>query len=57
METAAAVGGVSAALGLVLLSVPLLLALGLWLVGVPLDWTDWKTYLGLVVLWIAAAIA
>ena len=34
-----------------------LLALGLWLLGVPLDWTSWKTYAGLVVLALAMGLA
>ena len=37
--------------------IPALLALGLWLLGVPIDWSSWKTYAGLAVLTIALGIA
>lgn len=37
--------------------VPILLAIGLWLLGVPLDWASWKTYAGLLVVAVAAGIA
>lgn len=57
LETAVAVGGVGVTLGGMFFAVPILLALGLWLVGVPLDWASWKTYIGLIVLWIAAGVA
>lgn len=28
---------------------PLLIALGFWLIGIPLDWLSWKTYAGLLI--------
>lgn len=40
-----------------LLAPPILIALGLWLLGVPLDWLSWKTYAGLVALTAAMALA
>lgn len=49
--------GIMAGIGAMVLAAPLLIALGLWLLGVPLSWTSWKTYAGLIVLWIAAAIS
>lgn len=36
---------------------PAMLALGLWLLGVPLDWSNWKTYAGLIIISFAVAIA
>jgi hypothetical protein len=36
-----------------LLGVPLMTALGLWLLGVPLDWSSWKTFAGLAALAVA----
>lgn len=42
---------------ILILAVPFLIALGLWLLGVPLDWASWKTYAGLIVMWIAAVIS
>lgn len=32
---------------------PALIALGLWLLGVPIDWASWKTYLGLLAISLA----
>lgn len=37
--------------------VPALLALGLWLIGVPLDWSSWKTYAGLAIITLAIGVA
>lgn len=43
-------GLLAIALFLTLLGVPLLIALGLRLVGIPLDWSSWHTYAGLIIL-------
>lgn len=53
----AVIGGGAISLAVVLLAVPILFAIGLSLLGINLDWYSWKTYVGLVVLWIAASIA
>lgn len=37
--------------------VPGLLALGLWLMGVQLDWSSWKTYAGLLAITAAMALS
>jgi hypothetical protein len=37
--------------------IPALFALGLWLLGVPLDWSTWKTYAGLAVLALVIGLA
>ncbi|OJW46202.1 MAG: hypothetical protein BGO63_03790 [Candidatus Accumulibacter sp. 66-26] len=36
-----------------LMLLPAALALGLWLLGFPLDWSSWKTYAGLEVISLA----
>jgi hypothetical protein len=36
-----------------LLGVPACIALGLWLLGIPIDWTSWKTYAGIASLTVA----
>lgn len=36
---------------------PSLLALGLWLIGIPMDWSNWKTYAGLLAITVAVAVA
>lgn len=57
MKSWSVIGGIVAGLGALVLAAPLLITLGLWLLGVPLNWSSWKTYAGLIVLWIAAAIS
>jgi len=53
----------SSALGIMLwlfvafFGVPILVGLGLWLIGVPLDLSSWKTYAGLMALSVAMALA
>lgn len=37
--------------------IPALIALSLWLLGVPIDWSSWKTYAGLAVFTLAVGIA
>lgn len=32
------------------------LTLGLWLLGIPLDWSSWKTYAGIAALWFAIVL-
>lgn len=48
MTGAVITGGVAGWLLLFFIS-PLLIALGFWLIGIPLDWISWKTYAGLLV--------
>ena len=43
-------GGVMTWFVVALFGTPLLLALGLWLLGIHFDWSSWKTYAGLVAL-------
>lgn len=47
---AAAAGGLVTWLAVALCGTPLLIALGFWLLGVSLDWSSWKTYVGLITL-------
>lgn len=42
---------------LVILAAPTLLGVGLWLLGVPLEWSSWKTYAGLVTVILAVELA
>lgn len=49
MSGAVVAGGIAGWLMLFFIS-PLLIALGLWLIGVALDWSSWKTYVGLLVI-------
>ncbi len=39
------------------ISTPLLIAVGLSLLGIPLDWGTWKTYVGLCALTVAMVVA
>ena len=50
LRNTATLGGLLVLLAIGLLGNSLLIALGLWLVGVPLNWSIWHTYAGLVVL-------
>lgn len=49
MSGAVVAGGIAGWLMVFFIS-PLLIALGLWLIGVPLNWISWKTYVGLLVI-------
>lgn len=40
-----------------LTGVPVLIALGLWLLGFSLDWSSWKTYTGIITLAVAMVLA
>lgn len=60
MKTPQAVGTgmvVAAWLAIALVGVPALIVLGLWLLGVPLDWSSWKTYAGIIALTAAMVLA
>ena len=50
LANTATLGGLLGLLAMTLFGVPLLIALGLRLVGVTLDWSSWHTYAGLIVL-------
>ncbi len=54
LANTATLGGILGLLAMSLFGVPLLIALGLRLVGVALDWSSWHTYAGLIVLSLAA---
>lgn len=41
---------------LMLFAAPVLFAFGLQLLGIPLDWSSWKTYAGLAALTAAAGL-
>lgn len=49
--------GITAWFAIALGGVPALIILGLWLLGVPLDWSSWKTYAGIVAIAVAMATA
>lgn len=49
--------GVSGWFVLALFGTPSLIAGGLWLLGVPLDWGSWKTYVGIMSLTGAMVLA
>lgn len=49
MSGAVVAGGIAGLLMVFFIS-PLLIALGLWLIGAPLNWISWKTYVGLLVI-------
>lgn len=53
----AAAGGAVIWLTVALCGTPLLIATGFWLLGVPLDWSSWKTYAGLITLSCAMVLA
>lgn len=44
-------------LALALLGTPVLIAAGLWLLGLPLDWGNWKTYVGIGAITAAMVLA
>lgn len=53
----AVIFGLISVLGNLLLLIPIFLTLGLWLLGIPLDWANWKTYAGIAALWFAVVLA
>ena len=47
--------GVVVWLALAVTLLPAALALGFWLLGIPLDWASWRTYAGFLTLSLAMA--